>query len=160
MPRIILPESLTVAIRSHGERAYPHECCGVLAGALGGDVRKVTEIHPLTNLREKENAAKFIEIATGESSANRYLIDPAEQMRVERDLTKRGLDALGFYHSHPNVAARPSKYDLDHAWPFYIYVIVSVRQGQPAEAGKSAEMTAWLLRDDRSAFDSVEISTV
>ena len=151
MPKIILPESLAVAIHLHGERTYPHECCGILAGVLDGEVRKASETHPLTNLREKTTAAAWIEIAAGESAANRYLIDPAQQMQIERELSKRGLDVIGFYHSHPNVAARPSKYDLDHAWPFYIYVITSVRTGQ------ATEMTAWLLRDDRSAFDPVEI---
>jgi len=62
-------------------------------------------------------------------------------------VTDAGLDLLGFYHSHPDHPARPSQYDLDHAWPFFSYIIVSVRAGRP-EA-----MTSWRLREDRSAFD-------
>ena len=48
--------------------------------------------------------------------------------------------------AHPDHPARPSQYDLDHAWPFFSYVIVSVHEGVPQD------MTSWLLQDDRSAF--------
>ena len=58
-----------------------------------------------------------------------------------------GADLLGFYHSHPDHPARPSQYDLDHAWPFFSYIIVSVAGGVPQD------MTSWRLRDDRSTFD-------
>ena len=37
---------------------------------------------------------------------------------------------LGFYHSHPDHPAKPSQYDLDHAWPSFSYVIVSVMAGR------------------------------
>ena len=60
--------------------------------------------------------------------------------------TEAGLELMGFYHSHPDHPARPSQYDLDHAWPFFSYVIVSVHQAVPQD------MTSWLLQDDRSAF--------
>ena len=51
-----------------------------------------------------------------------------------------GLDVLGYYHSHPDHPARPSQYDLDHAWPTFAYVIVAVA------AGAAADMTAWCSR--------------
>jgi proteasome lid subunit RPN8/RPN11 len=54
---------------------------------------------------------------------------------------------VGFYHSHPDVEARPSAFDRDHAWSGYSYVIVSVRGGVPRET------RSWELRPDRSAFD-------
>jgi hypothetical protein len=41
----------------------------------------------------------------------------------------------------------PSQYDLDHAWPTFVYPIVSVM------AGEAVALTAWMLRDDRTAFD-------
>ena len=66
---------------------------------------------------------------------------------AEKRATELKVDLLGFYHSHPDHPARPSQYDLDHAWPFFSYIIVSVRSGKP-EA-----MTSWRLREDRSAFD-------
>ena len=58
---------------------------------------------------------------------------------------------LGIYHSHPDVAARPSQFDLDHAWPDFSYLIVSVVKG------KAVESNSWRLRDDRSAFDQEAI---
>ena len=48
---------------------------------------------------------------------------------------------------HPDHPARPSPYDLDHAWPVFTYVIVAVEGGEPRA------LTSWRLRDDRSAFD-------
>ena len=30
-----------------------------------------------------------------------------------------GIDVVGVYHSHPDVAARPSRSDLESAWPWY-----------------------------------------
>jgi proteasome lid subunit RPN8/RPN11 len=55
---------------------------------------------------------------------------------------------IGFYHSHPDHPAVPSQFDLDHAWPVYSYLIVSVIQGQ------SAELTSWELVEDRSRFEA------
>ncbi len=72
---------------------------------------------------------------------------PARPRGARREL---GAELLGFYHSHPDHPARPSQYDLDHAWPFFSYIIVSVRDGVPED------MTSWRLRDDRSAFDQEE----
>ena len=63
-----------------------------------------------------------------------------------------GGDLLGFYHSHPDHPARPSQYDLDHAWPFFSYIIVSVQKGEPQD------MTSWRLREDRSAFDQEDLT--
>ena len=59
---------------------------------------------------------------------------------------------LGFYHSHPDHPARPSQYDLDHAWPVFAYVIVSVEGGMPGA------LTSWRLREDRSAFDEEPVA--
>jgi proteasome lid subunit RPN8/RPN11 len=61
---------------------------------------------------------------------------------------EQGLDVIGWYHSHPDHPARPSEFDREHAWPWYSYIIVSVRNGAPQE------MTSWRLEDDRAAFSS------
>jgi len=82
-----------------------------------------------------------------ESERNRFLIDPAEVRRVERESRARGLDIVGFYHSHPDHPARPSDYDRDHALPWYSYVIIAV------EAGEAGPIASWTLREDRSSFE-------
>jgi proteasome lid subunit RPN8/RPN11 len=122
-------------IRKHGEADYPNECCGFLLGNINNGIKTVVKTKPVVNSREQEKRY------------NRYLIPPEEYMRVERQAKEEELNLIGIYHSHPDAESRPSQYDLDHSWPFYSYVIVSVKK-QIAE-----DMTSWNLRDDRSDFD-------
>jgi proteasome lid subunit RPN8/RPN11 len=122
-------------IRKHGEADYPNECCGFLLGQSDNDIRTVVKIKPVVNTREQEKRY------------NRYLIPPEEYMRIERQASQNGLEMIGVYHSHPDAEARPSEYDLEHSWPFYSYVIVSIKNR------KAESITSWRLRDDRSAFD-------
>lgn len=82
---------------------------------------------------------------------NRFTIPPEAFIKASKRAREEGLDVLGFYHSHPDAPARPSQYDLDHAWPVYSYIIVAI------EKGSAAKMTSWLLKDDRSAFDEQSI---
>lgn len=124
------------AIRRHGEADYPHECCGLLIGGMEGGVKTVAEVLPISNAREEE------------AKRNRFLITPQELMRGEKHARASGREVVGFYHSHPDCAATPSQFDLDHAWPVYSYVIVSVR------AGKAAEVLSWEMREDRTGFEA------
>ena len=123
------------AIRAHGSETYPNECCGALIGRDG----TVLETLALPNM-------------TDEGPRTRFRVTPNDYREAERRADELGAELLGFYHSHPDHPARPSQYDLDHAWPFFSYVIVSVRDGV------SGDMTAWRLREDRSAFDQEELN--
>ena len=125
---------IDAAIRAHGVETYPNECCGALLGRDG----VVTSTYALPNTTE-------------EGPRRRFLVRPSDYREAEKRATQRGGDLLGFYHSHPDHPARPSQYDLDHAWPFFSYIIVSVREGV------SEDMTSWRLREDRSAFDPEEL---
>ena len=129
-PTLALQPGVERAIRAHGAETYPNECCGALYGRDG----VVTATLALSNTTE-------------EGPRRRFLVRPQDYTAAERRASELGADLLGFYHSHPDHPARPSQYDLDHAWPFFSYIIVSVRSGKP-EA-----MTSWRLREDRSAFD-------
>jgi len=128
--RLTLSARVDEAIRRHGEETYPHECCGALVGR--GDA--VTDIVALPNTTE-------------EGPRRRFLVRPSDYRLAEQRATELGGELLGFYHSHPDHPARPSQYDLDHAWPTFAYVIVSVA------SGKSELMTVWFLKDDRSIFE-------
>jgi proteasome lid subunit RPN8/RPN11 len=137
-------------IRQHGSRDYPSECCGIMLGHSNGDLKEVTEVIPLKNLRrdpEKARELLPLDVPGAESERNRFLIDPKDQVRVEKNARARSLDVLGYYHSHPDHPARPSEYDREHAWPWYSYVIISVQQG------KAGEFNSWVLADDRSQFE-------
>ena len=87
-----------------------------------------------------------------EAGAPLFRIDDQDYLAAERQARAAGLALLGFYHSHPDHPAVPSQYDLDHAWPFFSYIIVSVRDGVPED------MTSWRLREDRSGFDPEELT--
>lgn len=127
------------AIRGHGEETFPNECCGFMLGTYENGNKKTVELLRADNDRESEN------------QYNRFLITPEAYMRGEKAGRSKGLDIVGFYHSHPNAPARPSQYDLDHAWPFYSYVIVSIMDK------KWDNMTSWVLNEDRSAFGAEDI---
>jgi len=122
-------------LKQIAQKTYPHECCGVMVGSIENGVKTVTELIPAENQRT-------------DSPANRYLITPDLLNELEKKLKGTDRAIVGFFHSHPDVPARPSAYDQDHAWPWYSYVIVSVNKGQ------AGEIQNWKLRDDRSAFDA------
>jgi len=134
---LTITAAVASAIRRHGEETFPHECCGALIGTDGG----VTAAVPLSNTTE-------------EGPRRRFLVRPADYRQAEQRAAELDGELLGFYHSHPDHPARPSQYDLDHAWPFFSYIIVSV------QAGKPGDMTSWRLQEDRSAFDQEELSWV
>lgn len=139
------------AIHQHAEAEYPAECCGILVGRGDGDSKEVLEVAAIANLRLDPVRAQDViplDDPGRESERNRFLIDPKEQLRVEKDARARGLAVIGYYHSHPDHPARPSGYDRDHAWPWYSYVIVSV------EAGSARDTRSWVLNDDRLSFES------
>jgi proteasome lid subunit RPN8/RPN11 len=127
-------------MRAHGEETYPYECCGALLGRDAADegLREVLDVFPLVNRRD-------------DSPRNRFSLSPRDVIAAEREASVRGLDVVGWYHSHPDHPAKPSEYDREHAWPWYSYIILSVVQGT------AAEMRSWRLREDRTAYDQEEI---
>jgi proteasome lid subunit RPN8/RPN11 len=100
----------------------------------------VQEVLPILNAREDE------------AKPNRFLITPDDLMRGEKYARRYKRDILGFYHSHPDHPALPSQFDLEHAWPVYSYIIVSVLSGQ------AGDLRSFVLRPDRSHFDLEDIS--
>jgi proteasome lid subunit RPN8/RPN11 len=65
-----------------------------------------------------------------------------------------GVEVVGLYHSHPDHPAQPSQFDLEHAMPWWSYVIVGVENGLPVA------ITSWLLREERLGFDEEPILIV
>jgi proteasome lid subunit RPN8/RPN11 len=129
-----LASHLIEEVRRHGERAYPSECCGVLAGWLDRDgVKEVARLAPAVNRRTDD--------------PHRYLIPPEDLRRLELELRAEGLEIVGYYHSHPDHPAAPSAFDAEHAWPWYSYLIVRV------DGGQGAEVASWVLDDDRPSMN-------
>ena len=139
-----LNEQTYDAVRRHGEETYPHECCGVLLGRSLDDVNVVEDAIRAGNTRT-------------DSAHNRYHIAPHELVKIQRDGRKRGLDIVGFYHSHPDHPAQWSQTDFAEAhWLGCSYVITAV------EKGKAAITNSFLLlgttEDDKTFHDeAIEI---
>ena len=131
---LVVDAKIDGEIRRHGEETYPHECCGALIGAGN----HVTATVALPNTTE-------------EGPRRRFMVRPSDYRVAEQKASEFGGELLGFYHSHPDHPARPSQYDLDHAWPTFAYIIVAVA------SGKSEAMTVWYLKEDRSTFEEGEL---
>jgi proteasome lid subunit RPN8/RPN11 len=138
---IELEERHQIEMREHGQRDYPFECCGLMLGRFEAGRKVVVETYPISNAREEE------------AKRNRFLIRPEELMSGEKYAREKGFDVVGFYHSHPDDRAVPSQYDLEHAWPTYSYIVVSVEKGQ------GVDLRSWEMESDRSRFNQEEITT-
>jgi proteasome lid subunit RPN8/RPN11 len=135
---ITLDSKTLEAIREHGRQAYPEECCGALLGTADDDSARVARIARMENARREQRR-------------RRYVIEPLEYVRVERQADAESLSVLGFYHSHPDHPAVPSEYDREHGFPFFHYIVLSVGAGVPGEAA------SYVLSEDRGAFEREEI---
>ena len=138
---LTLSAELLRAIQAHGEGAYPNEGAGLLLGSAADGRQTVVALLPIDNKWE-----------AGEQY-HRYLITPQDVLRAETEAASRGLDVVGIFHSHPDHAAEPSGFDRDWALPWYAYIITRI------ERAGAAGSRAWLLREDRTAFDEVLIET-
>jgi proteasome lid subunit RPN8/RPN11 len=131
---IRLPETAIEAIREHGRESYSDEACGAMYGRVNGlDAKVVVRVASLENARENERHRRFV------VTADAY-------RRAEAEATESGLTLLGFYHSHPDHPAYPSAYDLEHAFPFFSYLILAVENAEPQT------MRSFVLASDRREF--------
>jgi proteasome lid subunit RPN8/RPN11 len=98
----------------HAQRTAPEECCGLLIG--GG--AEVIEAVAARNIADQRAA--------------RFLIEPRDHLDALRSARSRGLEVVGFYHSHPRSAAAPSETDLAEAnYPHQLSLIVGLGPAGP-----------------------------
>ncbi len=141
------------AIRTHAERVYPNECCGLLLGCLGETQKECVEVWETQNAWEADAPETREFDRTVENpltQERRYTIAPEEMLAAQRYCRDRDLTLIGIYHSHPNHPAIPSECDRQLAWPEYSYIIVSVT------GGSSGDLRSWQLDGD-GQFQSEEI---
>jgi proteasome lid subunit RPN8/RPN11 len=136
-------------LRAHGERTYPHECCGVLLGHTKGDTNAVLAIVEAGNTRT-------------DSAHNRYHIAPAELIKIQREARKQSYDIVGFYHSHPDHPAQWSPTDFAEAhWLGCSYIITRVvGKNGPAksEDTNAFHLTGTSEEDKRFEDEPIEIA--
>ena len=119
------------------KKSYPYECCGLLIGTNTSE-KKVVEVHPVQN----KNA---------ERTHDRYEIEGKEFVKIDKEASKKGLQIIGIYHSHPDHPAIPSAYDTEHAWVGYSYMIAAV------EKGEAIDIRSWIFNEEKKQFEEEEI---
>ncbi len=131
-------------INTQAERAYPNECCGLLAGIRVPDgTVTVTRIVPSPNVLIGEG---------GRGGHDRFEVDPQVRFDLMRTLHGTTEGIVGHYHSHPDHPAKPSEHDLDMAFePDLIWLITTVVKGY---AGKTR---AWRLNRNTGETKSLEM---
>src|SRR6266566_3211799 len=127
------------AVKAHGAEGYPHEICGFLVGPRGS--RTATEAKRARNI-------------VVERARDRYEIDPRDHIRIQREADAGGQDIVGYYHSHPDHPAQASRFDTERAWSGYVYLIVSVANGEAVDAN------AFVADKDGGPFQSEPLEIV
>ena len=109
-----MTRAVLASLIAHAREESPQECCGLLLGR-GDEVAEA---------RRARNMAS--------SPATRFVIDPKDHIDARREGRARGLEVLGFYHSHPGGGAVPSSSDLAEAsYPGSVYAIVGLGTEAP-----------------------------
>ena len=140
-------EQIYDAIRLHGEETYPHECCGVLLGSSADGTNTVEDAVRAGNTR-------------ADSAHNRYNIAPQELVKIQRQGRERGLDIVGFYHSHPDHPAQWSRTDFAEAhWLGCSYVITGVQNGV-ARSTNSFLLTGTSEEDKAFEDEAIEVAVL
>ena len=129
-------------IHRQGERAYPEEGAGLLLGEVVDGSKRVSQVLVLNNSREKAARRK------------RYLLEAEDYADGEEQAERLGLEVLGVFHSHPDHPDVPSDFDREWAWPWFSYLITSVREHQAVGS------RSWCLREDRSGFVEEEVVVI
>lgn len=106
---LYLTKKLVNELIEHSKKEFPDESCGILAGR-NGNIKLIYKMI---------NTSKSSEV---------FFMDPKEQLRVVKEIRKKGFEMIGIYHSHTNSDAYPSQRDVEFAfYPEVSYVIISLK---------------------------------
>jgi len=94
---VLLYDELVMYAKKH----LPEEACGLIAGEIEGDEKKVKKIYFLENI---------------DHASDHFTMDPKEQLQCVKDMRANGYKALGNWHSHPSSPSRPSVEDIKLAY--------------------------------------------
>ena len=132
---LTISRELYEKVVAHARADHPDEACGVLAGPLGSG-----------------RPGRFIPMVNAERSPTFYRFDPAEQLKVWREMDDRDEEPVVIYHSHTATEAYPSRTDISYASePDAHYVLVSTRDEQ------NAEFRSYRIIDGRVTEEPVEV---
>ena len=145
---LTIPSDIREDMITHARELAPHECCGILSGQNGlvAESYRITNI--LANLSAEElsrfegdKLSDLQRLSPEERADIAFQMDAREMAMAQRDIRQKGLDLVGFYHSHTFSPARPSQTDITIAMEFESYrsklnlpeplhLIVSLEQAQ------------------------------
>jgi proteasome lid subunit RPN8/RPN11 len=133
---LTLDRQVRDAIVAHARRDHPDEACGIVAGPVGSD-----------------RAERVVEMTNAARSMTQYEFEPAEQLKVYRELDDRDEETVVVYHSHTATEAYPSRTDVRFAsQPDAHYVLVSTRD--PAET----ELRSYRIVDGAVTEEEVRVT--
>ena len=133
---LTLDPAVRDAIVAHARRDHPDEACGIVAGPVGSG-----------------RAERVVEMTNAARSMTQYEFEPAEQLRVYREMDDRDEEAVVVYHSHTATEAYPSRTDVRYAsQPDAHYVLVSTRDPD------TAELRSYRIVDDVVTEEEVQVA--
>jgi len=136
------------AIRQHAARDYPRECCGVLLGSAEGDRRRVRDVllSP-TSGSDPQRSGELLRSKTRSTSRAESLFHRSvDLLRVVKEARTRGLEVVGYYHSHPDQPLNPQARPRVGLGGLFLF-------DRAVEYGEPGEMACWKLAGDGRAFD-------
>ncbi len=130
-----IQEDILAKCHSHGVKEYPEEACGFIIG-IRGDPDSLETVWPMRNIMN-ELHEKDPDLYP-RTAREAYLIDPLEQLKLERLLKKEGKEIKIIYHSHPDVGAYFSEKDKEDAlwngkarYPGVKFLVCGTTRGKP-----------------------------
>lgn len=138
----LLPRHLS-QLKALAEGAWPFECCGMLVGRrTDPPVSRVIDVWAARN------------VAT--EGRRRFELAPEELIAGQRRARARDLEILGYFHSHPDAQARPSRLDLAAAWRGLSYLILELRDGRWRRARSWRIDSEGVAREERTLIQPEE----
>lgn len=132
---LVLNPSDIIVMSDHAKREFPDECCGVILGRLSDPSHN--EVRPCANI-QRELKEKYPHLYTRDADTG-YYMDPKDLKSAFDEASARGLEVIGFYHSHPNHDAYWSSEDHrasmwagtdEPSFPDTSHVVISVYKGE------------------------------
>lgn len=133
---LLSPEQLQI-MRTHAEKDYPAECCGILTASKAAPDR-VVEVIPFVNAQDEYRSRYPEEFPR--TSRNAYFMEPRALLAFEKKMRAENQSILAVYHSHIDAGAYFSDEDKRAAlsageplYPDIFYFVISVLNGKAAE---------------------------
>ena len=132
---MMIPEKILAQCHMYGVEAYPEEACGFIVG-IREDQDSLETVLPMQNIMNELHEKDPEQFPR--TSLDGYMIDPREQMILERSLKKEGKEIKVIYHSHPDVGAYFSEKDKEDAmwngrarYPGITFLVCATTNGKP-----------------------------